>query len=89
MQHGHSGLVREGYVVLSTSRPGSTTLKLDKVSEFFEARCRSIHYIPFDPHLAEGADVDVGMLKPATHRAYLELAGAVAENFPRLRADRP
>ncbi len=85
MQHGHSGLVREGHVVLSAARPGSAALKLDKVYEFFEARCRSIHFIPFDPHLAEGADVDFGMLKPATRQAYLELAGAVAENFPRLQ----
>jgi MinD-like ATPase involved in chromosome partitioning or flagellar assembly len=88
MRHGHSGLVGEGHVVLSASRPGSATLKMDKVYEFFEARCRSIHFVPFDPHLAEGADVDFGLLKPATRQAYLELAGAVAEHFPRLRADR-
>jgi MinD-like ATPase involved in chromosome partitioning or flagellar assembly len=87
-QHGHSGLVREACVVLSASRPGSAALKMDKVFEFFEARCRSIHIIPFDPHLAEGADVDFGMLKPATSQAYLELAGVVAENFPRLRGPR-
>ena len=84
VQHGHSSLVREGYVVLSTTREGSSGLNLDKVCEFFEARCRSVHLIPFDPHLAEGADIDFGMLKPATRQAYLELAGAVAENFPRL-----
>lgn len=86
MQHGYSSLVREGHVVLSAARPGPAALKLDKVREFFEARCRSIHSIPFDPHLAEGADVDFEMLKPPTRRSYLELAGAVAENFPRLHA---
>jgi MinD-like ATPase involved in chromosome partitioning or flagellar assembly len=86
MQHGYSSLVREGHVVLSASRPGSAPLKLDKVYEFFEARCRSIHFVPFDPHLAEGADVDFSMLKPGTRRAYIELAGAVAEDFPRLQA---
>jgi MinD-like ATPase involved in chromosome partitioning or flagellar assembly len=85
VQHGYSGLVREGYVVLSATRPRSPGLNLDKVCEFFEARCRSVHFIPFDPHLAEGADVDFGMLKPGTRQAYLELAGAVAENFPLLR----
>jgi MinD-like ATPase involved in chromosome partitioning or flagellar assembly len=85
VQHGHSDLVREGHMVLSANRPRSPGLNLDKVREFFEARCRSVHFIPFDPHLAEGADVDFEMLKPATRQAYLELAGAVAENFPRLR----
>ncbi|WP_110776824.1 AAA family ATPase [Mycolicibacterium peregrinum] len=86
MQHGHAGLVREAHVVLSASRPGSAALKLDKVYEHFEARCRSIHLIPFDEHLAEGADIDFGLLKPATMQAYIELAGAVSEKFARLRA---
>lgn len=86
MRQGHSGLVREGHVVLSATRPRPTGLRLDKVYQYFEARCRSIHFIPFDPHLAEGADVDIAMLKPATYQAYLGLAGAVAENFPQLRA---
>jgi MinD-like ATPase involved in chromosome partitioning or flagellar assembly len=87
MQHGHSRLVRQGHVVLSTARPGSQALKLDKVCDFSEARCQSIHVIPFDPHLAEGADVEFEMLKPTTRQAYIGLAGALAENFQRLRAD--
>ncbi len=88
IQHGHSALVREAHVVLSASRPGSAALKLDKVYEHFEARCRSVHLVPFDPHLAEGADIDFDLLKPATVEAYRELAGAVAEKFPRLRGGR-
>ncbi|MFV8142198.1 MinD/ParA family ATP-binding protein [Mycolicibacterium senegalense] len=86
MQHGHSGLVRDAHVVLSASRPGAAGLRLDKVYEHFEARCRSIHMVPFDPHLAEGADMDFTMLKPATVQAYIELAGAVSEKFSHLRA---
>jgi MinD-like ATPase involved in chromosome partitioning or flagellar assembly len=88
MQHGHSALVREAHVVLSSSRPGSAAMKLDGVYEHFQARCRSIHHIPFDPHLAEGADIDFSLLNPQTYQAYLELAGAVAQKFPRLRAGR-
>ena len=87
MQHGHSDLVRGCHVVLSAARRGSAAVKLDKVYEFFEARCRSIHFVPFDPHLAAGAEVDFAMLKPATHRAYLGLAGAIAEQFPQVLAD--
>jgi len=88
MQHGHAGLVREAHVVLSASRPGSAALKLDKLHEHFAARCNSIHFIPFDPHLGEGADIDFGLLKPATFQAYVDLAGAVSENFGRLRPSR-
>lgn len=85
MQHGYSSLVREAHVVLSASRPGSAGIKLDKVYEHFQARCRSIHMIPFDPHLAEGADVDFNLLNADTNAAYLKLAGAISESFPRLR----
>jgi len=88
MQHGHSALVREAHVVLSSSRPGSAAMNLDKVYEHFQARCRSIHHIPFDPHLAEGADIDFSLLNPHTLQSYLELAGAVAQKFPRLRTGR-
>jgi hypothetical protein len=70
------------------ARPGSSALNMDKIREYFEARCRSLYMIPFDPHLAEGADTDFGMLKPETAQAYLELAGAIAEFFPRLRGPR-
>lgn len=85
MQHGYSALVRDAHVVLSASRPGSAGIKLDKVYEHFQARCRSIHMIPFDPHLAEGADVDFSLLNADTNAAYLKLAGAISESFPRLR----
>jgi MinD-like ATPase involved in chromosome partitioning or flagellar assembly len=85
-QHGHGDLVREAHVVLSASHPGSPTLKLDKVFEHFEARCGSMHVIPFEPHLAEGADFDFGLLNSETTQAYLELAGAVSEKFSRLRS---
>lgn len=88
MQHGHSALVREAHVVLSSSRPGSAAMNLETVYKHFEARCRSIHHIPFDPHLAEGADIDFALLNPQTLQAYLELAGAVAQKFPRLRTGR-
>jgi MinD-like ATPase involved in chromosome partitioning or flagellar assembly len=59
---------------------------MDKVYEHFQARCRSIHLVPFDEHLAEGADIDFNLLKPATMQAYLELAGAVSDKFSRLRS---
>jgi len=80
-QHGHEALVREAHVVVSASHPDSAVLKLDKVFEHFQARCGSIHLIPFEPHLAEGADFDFGLLRPATAQAYLELADAVSEKF--------
>jgi MinD-like ATPase involved in chromosome partitioning or flagellar assembly len=86
VQHGYGGLVRPAQVVFSASRPGAEALKLDKVSEHFEARCGAVHIIPFDPHLAEGAEFEFSSLKLATARAYLELAGAVSDGFARRRS---
>jgi MinD-like ATPase involved in chromosome partitioning or flagellar assembly len=82
-RHGHGDLVRESHVVLTALPPGSAVVKLDKVFEHFEARCGSIHMMPVEPHLAEGADFDFDMLAPATAQAYLELAAAVSEKFSR------
>ncbi|WP_369974181.1 AAA family ATPase [Mycobacterium sp. 3519A] len=81
VEHGRADLVREAQVVLSASRPGSASLRVDKVCEYFEARCGSVHVIPFEPHLAEGADFDFGLLRAETAQAYLELAGAVSDKF--------
>jgi MinD-like ATPase involved in chromosome partitioning or flagellar assembly len=85
MQHGHQRLVREAHVVLSASQSGSAVLDLDKVVEHFQARCGSIHMVPFERHLAEGADFDFSLLKGTATQAYLELAAAVSEKFARPR----
>lgn len=85
-RHGHGDLVRESHVVLTALPPGSEVVKLNKVFEHFEARCGSIHMIPFEPHLAEGADFDFELLAPSTAQAYLELAAAVSEKFSRPRS---
>jgi MinD-like ATPase involved in chromosome partitioning or flagellar assembly len=80
-QHGHGDLAHRAHVVFSTSQPISGALDLDKVLEHFEPRCGSLHVVPFERHLAEGADFDYALLKSATTRAYLKLAGAVSEQF--------
>jgi len=81
-QHGYGMLARESHVVLSGAQPGSRSF--EEVFEYFEARSGSIHVVPFEPHLARGADIDFAMLSPDAARAYLELAGAVARKFPRV-----
>jgi MinD-like ATPase involved in chromosome partitioning or flagellar assembly len=84
-QHGYGTLARESHVVLSGARAGSGPPAFDQVYRYFEARSGSIHVVPFEPHLARGADVDFAMLSPDAVRAYLELAGAIATKFSRVR----
>ena len=83
-QHGYGMLARESHVVLSGAQSGSGTTAFDEVFEYFEARSGSIHVVPFEPHLARGADVDFALLSPDAVRAYLGLARAVAGKFPRV-----
>ncbi|HEU4329870.1 MAG TPA: MinD/ParA family protein [Lapillicoccus sp.] len=79
-QHGHQELVSRAVAVVNSVR-GSGPLELDRLEEHFQARCASVHRIPWDPVLEAGAHSALADLRPATRAAYLELAGAVAEGF--------
>lgn len=85
--HGHRDLVRSSVAVVNAVRPRSGKVDLAKVVEHFEQRCRQVVLIPFDPHLEEGAEIDLGRLKRRTRSALLELAAAVASGFPSNRPD--
>ena len=79
-QHGHHELVSRSVAVVNAVR-GSGPLELDRLEEHFEARCASVHRIPWDPVLEAGAHSALADLRPATRAAYLQLAGAVADGF--------
>jgi MinD-like ATPase involved in chromosome partitioning or flagellar assembly len=80
--HGHSDLVGDAVVVLSAVRPrGKSTVDLGRLEQHFAARCRAVVRIPYDPHLDEGAEVDLAQLSRAAADAYLLLAAAVGDGF--------
>jgi MinD-like ATPase involved in chromosome partitioning or flagellar assembly len=80
--HDYGGLVRGGVVVLSAIRRNSkSTVDLDRLEQHFAARCRAVVRIPYDPHLEEGAEVDLDYLNPETAESYLTLAALVADAF--------
>jgi MinD-like ATPase involved in chromosome partitioning or flagellar assembly len=80
--HGFGHLVSGAVVVLSSSRPGASTIDTDQLSAHFLTRCRAVQQIPFDDHLAEGAEVDLDLLGKSTRRALVEMAATVADDFP-------
>ncbi len=80
--HDYGDLVRDGVVVLSTIRPRTkSTVDLDRLEQHFAARCRAVIRIPYDPHLEEGAEVELELLNPETAEAYLALAAHVGDGF--------
>ena len=80
--HDYGDLVRNAVVVLSTIRPrNKSTVDLDRLEQHFAARCRAVVRVPYDPHLEEGAEVELEQLSPATTEAYLRLAATVGDGF--------
>ncbi len=84
--HGHGDLVANAVVVINFVHRSRGGVDLDRVSEHFAARCRSVVRIPFDAHLEEGAEIDLDRLEPNTRMALLELAANVADAFERVHA---
>nr|WP_296774739.1 AAA family ATPase [Rhodococcus sp. (in: high G+C Gram-positive bacteria)] len=85
--HGHRDLVSSSVAVVNAVRPRAGKVDLAKVVEHFEQRCRQVVLVPFDPHLEEGAEIDLNRLKRRTRAALLELAAAMASGFPSNRPD--
>ncbi|MFI0424301.1 AAA family ATPase [Spongiactinospora sp. 9N601] len=80
--HHYEDLVRNANVVLCSVRPRSkSTVDLDKLEAHFAARCREVVRVPYDPHLEEGAEIDLDRLQEATRDAYLRLAASVGDGF--------
>ena len=90
--HNHGDLVRNGVVVLSAIRPKSkSTVDLDRLEHHFAARCRAVARIPYDPHLEEGAEIELELLSSETAESYLALAAVVGDGlaWPRRLTSRP
>ena len=80
--HGHEDLVSNSIAVINAVRPRSGKVDMQKVVDHFSRRCRAVRLVPFDPHLEEGAEIDLNRLKRETREALIELAAVVAEGFP-------
>jgi MinD-like ATPase involved in chromosome partitioning or flagellar assembly len=78
--HGQAELARRSLVVLSCDR-WSRHVDRAQIRAHFEARCRGVIEIPFDPYLAIGGRIQLPALQQATIDAFLLLAARVADGF--------
>ncbi|QJT04190.1 DUF3662 domain-containing protein [Streptomyces asoensis] len=85
--HQYEDLVSRSITVVSEARRKSKMVKVNEVLDHFRARCRGVVVVPFDEHLATGAEVDLEQMKARTREAYLELATLVAADFPRTQPE--
>lgn len=79
--HGYGRLVERTVVVVNSSRGGASTVDVNQLKKLFLERTRAVHIVPFDEHLAEGAEVELELVSKQTRRALLELAAVVADDF--------
>lgn len=81
--HGYGPLVGGAVVALtSVRRIRSGPVDVASITRHFASRCRDVVHVPYDPHLDEGAAIDLEQLAPSTADAYLALAAGVADRFP-------
>jgi MinD-like ATPase involved in chromosome partitioning or flagellar assembly len=81
--HGYADLVSRSITVISSVRETGKMIKVRDVVNHFEQRCRGVVVVPFDEHLAAGAEVDLDSMRPKVREAYCNLAAMVAEDFVR------
>ncbi|MEV6671534.1 SCO5717 family growth-regulating ATPase [Streptomyces sp. NPDC051162] len=81
--HGYADLVSRSVTVISGVRETGKMIKVEDIVSHFETRCRGVVVVPFDEHLAAGAEVDLEMMRPKTREAYFHLSALVAEDFTR------
>jgi len=79
-ENGHAELVHGAVAGINAVQEGGQ-VEVGRIKEHFAGRCRAVVQVPWDPHLAAGAETDVARLRPTTRHAYLEVAAAVADGF--------
>ena len=79
-EHGYEGLVRQAVVVVNQVG-AETGVDVSLIERHFTRRCRRVVRLPWDAHLATGAEIELDSLRKSTRRAYLELSAAVADGF--------
>ncbi|WP_326826495.1 MinD/ParA family ATP-binding protein [Streptosporangium sp. NBC_01756] len=84
--HGYADLVKNAIVVLNAVEAKSD-VDVELLERHFNSRCRAVIRVPYDPHLKEGAEVDLVRLQSTTRGAYLRLAAAAGQAFG-VRPDR-
>ncbi|MFB6985583.1 MinD/ParA family protein [Streptomyces sp. NPDC056304] len=87
--HGYTDLVKHGLTVVSGVREKARMIKVEDIVAHFSGRCRGVVDVPFDEHLAAGAEVDLDLMRPKTREAYLNLCTLVADGFTSRRAAPP
>ena len=78
---GHE-LLKRSVIVLNDANDSFDKHFEAHIRETVGNRVRSVHTVPWDPHLRDGADLDYPALRKRTRLAFMELAADLAQGFP-------
>lgn len=81
MQAGYEHLVRNAVLVINASHGAGEGIDVHAINKHFAAMCRTCVTVPFDEHLAHGAEIDLDLMRAKTRQAYVELAAAVTDGL--------
>ena len=87
--HGYQNLARDSVTVVTSVRPKADAVHLEEIVAHFARRTRAVVAVPYDPHLAEGGQIDLERMSKTAYHAYLELAAEVGDAFVRLSHNKP
>lgn len=85
--HGYDLLIARSVIAIVAHHPSRPTVDVDAIERLFSGAQRPTYRIPFDPHLAEGSEIDLRLLDKETALAFEDLAEGLAEYFPRYDID--
>lgn len=85
--HGFDHLIASSMVAIVRQHPVKPTVDVEAIEKLFASAQRPTVQIPFDPHLAEGGEIDLRMLEKETALAFEDLAGGLADDFPGYMAE--
>ena len=80
--HGFSRLLPRTVVALNAISKGKPLVDINAAETQFREQIQNVVRVPYDVHLAEGADIAFQELKPRTRKALMNLAAAVAQHYP-------
>ncbi|GGL40644.1 nucleotide-binding protein [Nocardia jinanensis] len=80
--HGFDHLIASSVVAIVRQHPVKPTVDIEAIEKLFASAQRPTIQIPFDPHLAEGGEIDLRMLEKETALAFEDLAAGLADDFP-------
>ncbi|SUA72798.1 Cell division inhibitor MinD [Nocardia otitidiscaviarum] len=83
--HGLERLVHRSSVAIVHQHPVKPNVDVAAIEQLFATAERPTYTLPYDPHLAEGGEIDLRLLHGDTVLAFEELAAALSDGFPTFR----